>query len=160
MGVDAILCFQLATLLLAVPGTDRIVDIEATVDELTSCVNKRLTSLFNDTKSNYHVDNLLLNHALIRHNNLFTMRRNYTNIFVTLIRTKNKTNCLSQIFNLPPSDETYALKLCESYFTLRDSDEPKLSLFNSNAVFLKDQEFLDDEICRRKFITNMMLLCI
>ena len=158
MGVDAILCFQLATLLLAVPGTDRIVDIEATVDELTSCVNKRLTSLFNDTKSNYHVDNLLLNHALIRHNNLFTMRRNYTNIFVTLIRTKNKTNCLSQIFNLPPSDETYALKLCESYFTLRDSDEPKLSLFNSNAVFLKDQEFLDDEICRRKFITNMMLL--
>ena len=153
-GVDTILCYQLATLLVVARAIKEISDCEVSIDELTIKVNLRIEKLFGNNNTNYTLNNILANHAVVKLKNVFNAKVSTPSLYVTLNHKTIALDPIPAIFNIPTSKTKFQVKFMSSYFQLKNLKAP----FGSKATFLEDEQYENNNANRNIFIHNVTTL--
>lgn len=154
-GVDTILCYQLATLMLVAHAVEEIADRDdLSIDLLTTKVNLRIEKLFGNNNTNYQVNKILANHAVVTLKSVFNTKVSTTSLFVTLTHKTIKKDPIPAILNIPMCKTKFQVKFMSSYFKLKDLKTP----FGSKATFLEDKHYKNNNDNRNIFIHNVTTL--
>ena len=120
-GVPALLSYQLAILLLALPEMSNIQDKEVQVSTLCRAVNRRMKHLFQQNP-NYFLHDHLLHHAIDKLRKFFTLKNQEDHITVhvtTSSNTEDLDKVIPSVLKIPMQNKKYLIKVFSTYFEAR-----------------------------------------